>query len=189
MAAIEVSGNRHDTGLGRVRNRVSPRVDMTPMVDLGFLLITFFMLATTMSKPTSMSVFFPDKTTDDGTHPLPASGVLTIFLGNHDQIYYLDGVAPDDNKASTSLKTTRPGFELRNVIFAAQKRVNALPRKNNDDERSLVVVIKPTVVSSYKNMVDVMDEMAITKSSRYALVDYLTDAETKLLGDRILEKK
>lgn len=185
MAAIEVPGNARLTGPGRVRTRVSTRVDMTPMVDLGFLLITFFMLATTMSKPTSMSVFFPDKTTDDSTHPLPASGVLTIFLGSHDQIYYLDGIAPDDEKAS--LKTTRPGFELRNVIFAAQKRVNALPRKG--DDHSLVVVIKPTVVSSYKNMVDVMDEMAITKSRRYALVDYLTDAETKLLGDRIADKK
>ncbi|MNL72252.1 hypothetical protein D3C87_1975350 [compost metagenome] len=51
-----------------------------------------------------------------------------------------------------------------------------------------MVVIKPTAVSSYKNMVDAMDEMAITKSNRYALVDQLTEAETKLLGDKILEK-
>src|SRR5690349_10892868 len=135
MAAIEVSGNTRGTGLGRARTRISTRVDMTPMVDLGFLLITFFMLATTMSKPTSMSVFFPDKTPDDGTHLVPASGVLTIFLGNHDQIYYLDGIAPDDNMASVSLKTTRAGFELRNVIFTAQKRVRALPQKRNGDDR------------------------------------------------------
>lgn len=187
MAAIEVPGTAHGTGPGRVRTRVSTHVDMTPMVDLGFLLITFFMLATTMSKPTSMSVFFPDKTTID-TEPIRASGVLTLFLGDHNQVYYLDGIAATDDHASSSLKTTQPGYELRNVIFAAQKRVATLPH-NGTGDRSLIVVIKPTAVSSYKNMVDAMDEMAITKSRRYALVDQLTDAETKLLGDRILDKK
>ncbi len=185
MAAIEVPGNAHGTGHGRVRSRVSTRVDMTPMVDLGFLLITFFMLATTMSKPTSMSVFFPDK---EGTKmaPIGALRVLTVFLGGHDQIYYLDGVAPDDDDAPSSLKTTHPGYELRNVIFAAHKRVNALPRKGHPEDQGLVIVIKPTAVSSYKNMVDAMDEMAITKSKRYALVDKLTEPEVKLLGERIL---
>jgi len=187
MAAIEAAGNAHGTGSGRMRTRISTRIDMTPMVDLGFLLITFFMLATTMSKPTSMSVFFPEKTKIVDTDPIRASGVLTIFLGNHDEVYYLDGIAASDEHAASSLKTARPGFELRNVIFAAQKRVAALPNEGNAD-RSLVVVIKPTAVSSYKNMVDAMDEMAITKSNRYALVDQLTEAETKLLGDRILEK-
>ncbi|SDE79298.1 Biopolymer transport protein ExbD/TolR [Dyadobacter soli] len=184
MAAIEVSGNTRGTGVGRVRSKVSTRVDMTPMVDLGFLLITFFMLATTMSKPTSMSVFFPKKTDLVETEPIRASGVLTIFLGNHDEVYYLDGIAPDDQRAPSSLKTTRHGFELRNVIFAGQKRVAALPEERLGS-RSLIVVIKPTAVSSYKNMVDVMDEMAITKTRSYALVDKLTEAETKLLGDRI----
>lgn len=82
MAAIEVSGNTRGTGAGRVRSRVSTRVDMTPMVDLGFLLITFFMLATTMSKPTSMSVFFPDTDKIRDTDPIRASGVLTLFLGD-----------------------------------------------------------------------------------------------------------
>lgn len=188
MAAIEVSGNTHGKGLGSVRTRMSTRVDMTPMVDLGFLLITFFMLATTMSKPTSMSVFFPEKNKVVDTEPIRASGVLTLFLGDHDEVYYLDGIAATDERAASSLKTTRPGFELRNVIFAAQKRVAALPQEGNDN-RSLIVVIKPTAVSSYKNMVDAMDEMAITKSQRYALVDQLTEAETRLLGERILENK
>lgn len=188
MAAIEVSGNARNTGSGRMRTRMSTRFDMTPMVDLGFLLITFFMLATTMSKPTSISAFFPAKGKEDGL-PIKGSGALTIFLGSHDQVYYLDGIAPNDEKASASLKTTDAGIGLRKVIFAAHKRVSTLEGRPSDDRNALVIVIKPTAVSTYKNMVDVMDEMAITKSRRYALVDYLTDAEKELLGDRIEEKK
>lgn len=186
MAAIEVSGKTPGTGAGKVRTRVSTRVDMTPMVDLGFLLITFFMLATTMSKPASMSVFVPDKTDIDNGQPIRASGVLTLFLGAHDEIYYLDGVAATADSASASLKIARPGLELRNVIFAAQKRVRMFMHRDGEEDSGLIVVIKPTPLSSYKNMVDAMDEMAITKSRRYALVDELTKAETKLLGDRII---
>lgn len=193
MAAIEESGGGgHGKGDGKVRGKkMSTRVDMTPMVDLGFLLITFFMLATTMSKPTAMSVFFPDKQEKDQpeeTEPLKASKVLTLFLGSNDDVYYLDGVAADDDKAEASLKTTRFGSDLRSVIFNSAKRINAANPKDDKGNDPFVVVIKPTVVSTYKNMVDVLDEMAITKSKRYALVDNLTDSEKKVLGDKIKPK-
>ncbi|MCE7042259.1 biopolymer transporter ExbD [Dyadobacter sp. CY312] len=193
MAAIEESGGGgHGKGDGKVRGKkMSTRVDMTPMVDLGFLLITFFMLATTMSKPTAMSVFFPDKQEDkkeEQTEPLKASKVLTLFMGANDDVYYLDGVSADDDNAQASLKTTRHGAELRDVIFASQRRINAANPKDDKGNEAFVVVIKPTDVSSYKNMVDVLDEMAITKSKRYALVDFLSDAEKKVLGDKIKPK-
>ena len=192
MAAIEESGGGGGKGDGKVRGKkMSTRVDMTPMVDLGFLLITFFMLATTMSKPTAMSVFFPDKqdkTEEEQTEPLKASKVLTLFMGADDDVYYLDGVAADDDNAQASLKTARYGTELRDVIFASQRRINAANPKDDKGNDPFVVVIKPTEVSSYKNMVDVLDEMAITKSKRYALVDNLTDAEKKVLGDKIKPK-
>lgn len=193
MAAIEESGGGgHGKGDGKVRaKKMSTRVDMTPMVDLGFLLITFFMLATTMSKPTSMTLAVPDKTDEEDqekTEPLKASKVLTLFMGANDDVYYLDGVAADDEKAEASLKTTRYGFDLRSVIFASAKRINAANPKDEKGNEPFVVVIKPTVVSTYKNMVDVLDEMAITKSKRYALVETLTDSEKKLLGDKIVPK-
>jgi len=193
MAAIEESGGGgHGKGDGKVRGKkMSTRVDMTPMVDLGFLLITFFMLATTMSKPTSMTLAVPDKTDEkdqEKTEPLKASKVLTLFMGANDDVYYLDGVAADDDKAEASLKTTRYGFDLRSVIFASAKRINAANPKDEKGNDPFVVVIKPTPVSTYKNMVDVLDEMAITKSKRYALVETLTDSEKKLLGDKIEEK-
>jgi len=193
MAAIEESGGGgHGKGDGKVRGKkMSTRVDMTPMVDLGFLLITFFMLATTMSKPTAMSVFFPDKQEKDKpeeTEPLKASKVLTLFLGANDTVYYLDGVAADDDKAEESLKSTGFGSDLRSVIFNSAKRINAANPKDDKGNEPFVVVIKPTVVSTFKNMVDVLDEMAITKSRRYALVDNLTDPEKKVLGDKIKPK-
>ena len=193
MAAIEESGGGgHGKGDGKVRGKkMSTRVDMTPMVDLGFLLITFFMLATTMSKPTAMSVFFPDKQDKDQpeeTEPLKASKVLTLFLGANDNVYYLDGVAADDDNAEASLKTVGYGSDLRSVIFNSAKRINAANPKDDKGNEPFVVVIKPTVVSTYKNMVDVLDEMAITKSRRYALVDNLTDAEKKVLGDKVKPK-
>ena len=193
MAAIEESGGGgHKKGDGKVRGKkMSTRVDMTPMVDLGFLLITFFMLATTMTKPTAMSVFFPDKQdkdTPEETEPLKASKVLTLFLGSNDDVYYLDGIAADDDKAKESLKTTRYGYDLRTVIFTAQRRINAANPKDEKGNEAFVVVVKPTAVSSFKNMVDALDEMAITKTKRYALVDNLTDSEKKVLGDKVIPK-
>ena len=194
MAAIEESGGGgHGKGDKKVRGKkLSTRVDMTPMVDLGFLLITFFMLATTMSKPTSMTLAVPDKNDDkeqEQTEPLRASKVLTLFMGDNDDVYYLDGIAANDDDAKAKLGTTRYGYDLRTVIFNSQKRINSQNEKDEKGNEPFVVVIKPTPVSTYKNMVDVLDEMAITKSKRYALVDNLTDAETELLGDRIKSKE
>lgn len=193
MAAIEESGGGgHGKDDGKVRGKkLSTRVDMTPMVDLGFLLITFFMLATTMTKPTAMSVFFPDKQEKDKpeeTEPLKASKVLTLFLGANDDVYYLDGIAADDEKAKESLKTTRYGYDLRTVIFNSQRRINAANPKDEKGNDAFVVVLKPTAVSSFKNMVDALDEMAITKTKRYALVDNLTDSEKEVLGDKVIPK-
>ena len=192
MASLDTSsGGGHGKGDGKVRAKQhSTRVDMTPMVDLAFLLITFFMLATTMSKPNSMSLGVPDKqdkTEEQQTEPLRASKVLTLFMGKNNDVYYLDGVAAGDDNAQASLKTVGYGHELRSVITDSQRRINAQFGKDEDGNDPFVVVLKPTAVSTYKNMVDVLDEMAITKVKRYALVDALTDDEVKLLGDKVKE--
>jgi len=191
MAEIDTSGGGGHKKGGKVRaKKMSTRVDMTPMVDLGFLLITFFMLATSMSKPTSMTLSVPHKEKDEArkdTEPLKASKVLTIFLGKNNEVYLLDGVAADDEKAPSALQTVSYGTDLREGIFKSKQRVNASFPPEEDGSEPFVVVLKPTPVSNYKNLVDVLDEMAITKTKRYALVDFLTESETKLLGDRIVE--
>lgn len=189
MAEIDTGGGGHGKGDGKVRaKKMSTRVDMTPMVDLGFLLITFFMLATTMSKPTAMQVGVPDKQQDKEqpqNQDIKASKVLTIFLGKNDDVFALDGIAADDDKAPSDLKTLRFGTELRDQILSSQKRINSTFPKDDEGNDPFVVVIKPLDVSNFKNTVDVLDEMAITRTKRYALVDALTDPEKKLLGDKL----
>jgi len=172
----------------KVRSKkASTRVDMTPMVDLGFLLITFFILATTLSKPSSMSLAVPDKQNQDQpqeTEPLRASKVLTLFMGKDNIVWALDRIAADDDKAKDELKKISYGPELRTFIFQSQGLVDREHGKDEKGFSQFVVVLKPLKSSTYKNMVDILDEMAVTKSKRYALVDVLTDSEKKLLGDK-----
>src|SRR5690606_6536674 len=155
---------------------------------LGFLLITFFMLATTMSKPTSMTLNVPHKEQNPEeikTEPLKASKVLTIFMGKSNEAYLLDGIAANEENAESLLQKVNYGSELREAIFKAKNRINSQFPVEEDGSEPFVTVIKPTEVSTYKNLVDVLDEMAITKTKRYAMVDNLTESELELLGDKV----
>ncbi|RAJ97727.1 biopolymer transport protein ExbD [Larkinella arboricola] len=174
MANIDTGGGggKHKGG-GKVRGKkMSTRVDMTPMVDLGFLLITFFILATTLNKPSSMTLNVPDKTEKVETEPIKASKVMTLFLGQNNEVHYIAGKAANEDP---KLETVRYGQQLRQAILDARAKIGA----------DFVVVIKPTPKSTYRNMVDILDEMAITKSKRYALVDQLTPDEEKLIADKL----
>ena len=165
-------GGKHDGGKVRSK-KASTRVDMTPMVDLGFLLITFFILATTLSKPSSMTLNVPDKTKTEETEPLKASNVMTIFLDKDNKAHYIFGKAASEDP---EIKTVSMGYDLRKAIQESAAKVPA---------DKFVIVIKPTKESTYKTLVDAMDEMAITKTKRYALVDELTADEKTLLKDKL----
>lgn len=167
------TGGGGGKGDGKVRSKKSStRIDMTPMVDLGFLLITFFILATTLSKPSSMTYNAPDKTKKEETEPLKASNVMTVFLGKDNKAHVIFGKAANEDP---ELKTISMGYDLRKEIQTNATKVPA---------DKFVVVIKPTKESTFKNMVDILDEMAITHTKRYALVDALTPDEKKLLKDK-----
>ncbi|TAE39641.1 MAG: biopolymer transporter ExbD [Runella slithyformis] len=185
MSEIQQGGGGGHKKGGKVRSKkASTRVDMTPMVDLGFLLITFFILATTLSKPSAMQLNVPDKQKDEvKTDPIKASKVLTLYLGKNNVVHALDGVAPDDEEAKTKMKDVSFGPDLRAMITASRTRINAA--NPEDKEGAFVCVIKPLKNSTYKNMVDALDEMTITKTKRYALVDLLLQTDKDLLGDKL----
>jgi biopolymer transport protein ExbD len=170
MAEMDTSGGgSHKKGPGvKKQKKLSTRVDLTPMVDLGFLLITFFIFTTTMAQPTSMQLFLP-KDTDkpEEQNKLKASGALSIMLSKNNTIYYYEGeLLPDgSNFKSTNFK------EIRNII---------LNKKRSTDPKDFMVVIKPGPLSSYKNSVDILDEMTINDVKRYALVD-IAEVEISLI--------
>lgn len=194
MASIEEGdGGHHKKGPGvKKAKKLSTRVDMTPMVDLGFLLITFFIFTTTMSSPTTMELFMPkDTDKDDDQNKAKESGALTILLSKDSHVYYYEGQLKED--ASNFLSTNFGG--IRKVILDKKKAVidahqhdagcEKIWAKNNGDKKScldkdLVVVIKPDEEATYKNTVDILDEMAISNIKRYAMVD-LFPAEKELI--------
>jgi biopolymer transport protein ExbD len=207
MASIEEGdGGHHKKGPGvKKAKKLSTRVDMTPMVDLGFLLITFFIFTTTMSSPTTMELFMPkDTDKDEDQNKAKESGALTIMLSKDNHIYYYEGQlnenASNFKQGTFSLTPIlRPEGDtiksIRQVIIDKKKAVidahvhdagcEKIWAKNGGDKKScldkdLVVVIKPGELATYKNTVDILDEMAITNIKRYAMVD-LFDAERDLI--------
>lgn len=194
MASIEEGGGGgHKKGPGvKKAKKLSTHLDMTPMVDLGFLLITFFIFTTTMSSPTTMELYMPkDTDKDDEQNKAKESGALTIMLSKDNHVYYYEGQLKED--ASNFLSTNFAG--IRKVIIDKRKAVieahqhdagcEKIWAKNNGDKKScldkdLVVVIKPGELATYKNTVDILDEMTITNTKRYAMVD-LFEAEKTLI--------
>lgn len=170
MAEMDTSGGGgHKKGPGvKKSKKLSTRVDLTPMVDLGFLLITFFIFTTTMTQPTAMKLFLPkDTEKPEEQNKVKESGALTLMLGNENNIFYYEGqLAPDgSNFKSTNFK------EIRKII---------IDKKKSTDPEDFVVVIKPSAESTYKNTVDLLDEMTINDVKRYALVD-ISDVEMQFV--------
>lgn len=162
MAEIDSSAGG---GKKKGPKKVSTRVDMTPMVDLAFLLITFFMLTTTFNTPKIMQVLMPDKTEKDPKKRDEAQGDCTIiFLGGKDNKLYwyqiIKGQAPE-------LQPIEYSNEKIREFFAAKKK--EILKKA--DCPQFVVVLKFKDDSSFRNMVDVLDEMAIVGVSRYGIQD------------------
>lgn len=146
----------------------STRVDLTAMVDLGFLLITFFMLASAFQKPKAMEVNKP-MPPEDPEHftcsLLPKSKTFTLVAGKGDKIYCYTGADDESGLKVDSLTFSR--LELRKRIIQRQQEVKDL--WGSQDE--LFVSLKFFPKSKYRNMVDLLDEMKICGVKRYAIVD------------------
>jgi len=146
------------------------RIDMTPMVDLGFLLITFFVFTTTMSTPKATDLFMPK---DDTTHPqpLPNSLALSLLLDNNNKVYYYNGDFKEAVNANKIFETNYSTYGgIGKIIRQKQKDIDA-SGKFADGRKGLMLLIKPTSGSVYKNVIDALDEAVINDVRKYAIVE------------------
>ncbi len=205
MAEIDAGGGggKHKGGKKRGK-KMSTRVDFTPMVDLGFLLITFFMLTTSMNKPQTMEINMPvkDEKVEDGSK-VKASQAVTVLLAKDDKIvyYFID---PVTGEPQTPQITNFGAGGIRATLLKENKqrnpRLDSIPiykdmlNKGSITEDqykgylsgirgykdALIVVIKSSDKSRYNNLVDILDEMLICNIGRYAVVD-ITEPEVEML--------
>ena len=201
MASIDTGGgdSGHKKGPGvKKAKKLSTRVDMTPMVDLGFLLITFFIFTATMKSPTSMDLNMPKESDQKDETKVKQSGALTVMLGKDDHVYYYEGeLLPDgSNFQSSNFKQIRDEIikkrqdVIKNHVHddkceeIKQKAKNRVPPDPNwetaDLDRDFMVIIKPTENATYKNTVDMLDEMTINAVKRFAMVK-ISDTEKMLV--------
>lgn len=186
MAELNTGG---DGGKGgKVRSKkMNPGVDLTAMVDLAFLLITFFMLTTTLSKPQSMNLAMPDKNPDDKKEDNQAVAndrTMTILLGKDDSILWYFGEFGEPLVAPTESTYGKDG--IRQVILQRKASVEAAYKGQVDDngnQKGLIVIIKASDKTHYKNLIDILDEMAINDIQIYAIGD-ITKPEVDLLKDK-----
>ncbi|MCX8472175.1 MAG: biopolymer transporter ExbD [Sediminibacterium sp.] len=169
MAEMDTSsGGGHKKGPGvKKSKKLSTRVDLTPMVDLGFLLITFFIFTTTMSQPTAFKLLLPkEDVKKDDQNQVDKDKVLTILVGSNNHLYYyegeLDPKTPKINSANYSGENS-----IRDVIISKKERMNQIAPGSDKD---LVIVIKCYKDATYSNLVSILDEMQININKKYALV-------------------
>ena len=187
------------------QKKMNIRVDFTPMVDMNMLLITFFMLCTSLSKPQTMEISMPSndkKITEEDQTKVAESRAITLILGEDDKVYYYVGL-PDYNDYTSLKVTTYDADGLRALLLdrnrdivakikeLKKKKLNKEITDEQYDEQAIeikgvktapVVMIKATDDATYKNLVDALDEMQICSISKYAIVD-LTEGDEFLIDN------
>lgn len=139
------------------------KVDMTPMVDLGFLLITFFMFTTQFTKPNVMDLGLPAKDINTPlVNDIDRLNQITFILGENNKVFYHQS-SEEELTTSNLMETTFDGLNIPKIINTA--------KKNAPKPEIFTVIIKPTEKANYKNFVDVLDNLAITQNERYGVTD------------------
>ncbi|TPE45207.1 ExbD/TolR family protein [Pontibacter mangrovi] len=171
MAEIQEKADSGKGGKKRAK-RSSTKIDMTPLVDLAALLITFFMLTTTFNKPQTMEINMPKKVKDESEQmPLKASNAMTIILGDNDELYYYFGLVEDEPEV---VESSYAADGIRKVLTSQRVKSN----------EKMTVLIKPMEESRYKNMVDILDELKITDTKKFAMVE-IADADKDLVQKQL----
>jgi biopolymer transport protein ExbD len=200
-------GEQQDSGKGKHKKvrakKSSTHIDMTPMVDLAFLLLTFFMLTTTFSKPKTMEINMPVK--DKPEVETKINNAVTVLLGDKDRIFWYFG---EFKPEETQLEETDWSVKgIRRVLLEknsyANDKIKELEKKLlrgeiadstfkkqrveiQGEKPSLFVLIKTDDKAKYKNVIDVLDECNITNVGKYALVDMMT-AELELMQQKFTQ--
>lgn len=171
MAEVSQTGGGSRKPAKIRRKKGAIRIDMTPMVDLAFLLLTFFMLTTTLLDPYVLPVQMPDKP-EKITDPPPINHkkVITLVLGEKDKIYWYQGA--DQPKAAVTSYSSKG---IRKILFEKKAQI-----------KGLYVFIKPTGKSRYQNIVDILDEMIITDIDRFSLIK-VTPEDLRLMEKASLQ--
>jgi len=142
------------------RRTAPPRIDLTPMVDLAFLLLTFFIFNTTLTQPTAMNILLPADSKDSTN--IPISGAVSLVAGESGILLYVGNNMTEGKK----IEYNNPEVLRANLLIIQQ---NLLHTEGNDDK--LFVMIKPTSNAAFGNVVSLLDEMKICSMKRYTLTD------------------
>ena len=211
MAEIQEGGGGGHKGGKKRAKKQSTRIDMTPMVDLAFLLLTFFVLTATFSKPKSMELTFPAPPDPTQKQEAVKNGI-TFLLTKDDRIFYYEGEfreKADDKGPKTELselsfgqtgKNSLHKFLLdKNKVMQDQIRVLSVEHKNKQladttfkrkvrqrkaDKSSYTYLIKTDDKATYKNVIDVIDELNINVVGKYVMVDIMKP-ELDMLQEKV----
>lgn len=161
MAEISQDQYRQKQGVPKAK-KASLRVDLTPMVDLGFLLISFFIFTTTLAKPTAMKLVMPDDSITSNPSEAPESKTLNLILGANNEACTYNGRELNNIKNIGSNKTA-----IRSALIEKKNEL----KNNFGTDSGMIVLIKPLPASSYADVVNALDEMLICNIKTYMLMD------------------
>ncbi|TCV18915.1 outer membrane transport energization protein ExbD [Sphingobacterium alimentarium] len=177
MAELNQDSGKGGKG-GKVRSKKNGgKVDLTAMVDLAFLLITFFMLTTSLNKPQAMDVAMPDKNVEQDKNTdvdVDEHRSVTLVLGSDDKLVWYQGDVKNPLQGPTVIDYSNEG--LRSVLLKMQKLV---PQQAGG--KDVIVVIRPSEKSVTRNIIDALDEMKIVDIKRYMISNRIMDDEIELL--------
>jgi biopolymer transport protein ExbD len=151
------------------KRNYSANIDMTPMVDLGFLLITFFIFTSTMNEAKALKLIMPNE--NDRVPPaVKESHVATVILGQGNLVFYYEGF-PENAFKNKNYQQTHFGKDgVREMIMEKKRHVG----------QDIIILIKTTPDCSYGNLVDAMDEMNITNVEKWMVLDASPEEQMKL---------
>ncbi len=164
---------RHPRTLCKKR---STSVDLAPMVDLGFILLTFFVFTAAIAQPMAMKMAMPNDKNDDIHDELCESCVMTVLLGKDGDIWYYEG----KGKYTTEKMTDYSAQGIRKLIQKKKKAVYALKQEDR-----FVLIIKPSGQANFKNLVDIVDECSISLVKRY-YIDEMNTVDKNWLSEVIV---